>query len=220
MAEPAAQTVEAAVDALAKSPNPAAAANVLLNEAKSAAKANKPDAMTLVIAMAKSWCTQVPLGFGSGFLLAKQNIPGAVLVSMLTSLFVSMDILGRKKLEGSFWPVLFGMTTVLTLVSVVPWASTLKKPTSSGKQMSLPLGITAAAVICLLAAMIGNNKTTMSESLLGAIITLMYVLLSGSIGWHRAKATGPTAALHNGWALYSTIILLLLTLFDVISQAQ
>ena len=170
--------------------------------------------------MARSWCTQVPLGFGSGFLLAKQNIPGAVLVSMLTSLFVSMDILGRKDLVDSYWPVLLGMTIVLTLVSVVPWAATLKKPTSPGKQLSLPLGITAAATICLLAAMIGTNKVGTGASLLGAIITLMYVLLSGSIGWHRAKATGPTAALHNGWALYSTVILLLLTLFDVISQTQ
>jgi hypothetical protein len=227
-----------------------------------AAPANgKPGAMSLLGAMAGSWITQVPLGAGSGFLLAKQNIPGAVFAALLTSLFVSMDILGRKDLANNYWPVLLGMTTVLTLTSVVPWAATLKKPMSRGKQLSLPLGVGVAACLCLLAAMVGPNKTSQSGSLLGAIITLMYVLISSSIGWHAGKVSGtsgyasgggqnggkggsgtmtdapssqpapdapssqpaPAAsssnrALHAGWAVYSVILLLLLTLFDAISQ--
>jgi hypothetical protein len=183
----------------------------------------KPAATSLVFAMAKSWSTQVPLGFGSGFLLAKQNVPGAVFSALLASLFVSMDILGRKDLGARYWPVLLGMTTVLTLTSVVPWAATLKKPASRGKQLSLPLGVGVAACLCLLAAMVGVNKAGISTgaSLLGAIVTLMYVLISSSIGWHMGKVSGNSdRALHAGWAIHSAIILILLTLFDFISQTQ
>jgi len=278
-------TVLAKVEQAAASLNPAATANALLKAtepplpAKPAAPAvpangkgnggagtepkpaNTPSSSSLLFAMVKSWITQVPLGFGSGFLLAKQNVPGAVFAALLTSLFVSMDILGRKEIANSYWPALLAMTTVLTLTSVVPWAATLKKPTSRGKQLSLPLGVGVAACLCLLAAMVGPNKTSQSGSLLGAIITLMYVLISSSIGWHAGKVSGasgyasgggqnggkggsgtmtdapssqpapdapssqpaPAAsssnrALHAGWAVYSVILLLLLTLFDAISQ--
>jgi hypothetical protein len=219
------ENVKEVIEAAANTSSPVAAVAAQAAEAaKPATSTNKPTAMSLVGAMAKSWFTQVPLGFGSGFLLAQKNIPGAILTSLLTSLFVSMDILGRKELENTYWPVLLAMTTVLTLTSVVPWAATLKKPDSRGKQLALPMGVGVAACLCLLAAMVGTNKDGTNSALLGVIITLMYVLISSSIGWHMGKAsTAPasgTSGLHKGWAIYSTIILLLLTLFDAVSQFQ
>jgi hypothetical protein len=223
------ENVNKVIEAAANTSSPVAAVAAQAAAGGGAAKPatssnNKPTAMSLVGAMAKSWFTQVPLGFGSGFLLAQKNIPGAILTSLLTSLFVSMDILGRKDLETIYWPVLLAMTTVLTLTSVVPWAATLKKPDSRGKQLALPMGVGVAACLCLLAAMVGTNKGGTSSALLGAIITLMYVLISSSIGWHMGKASAAppsgTAGLHKGWAIYSAIILLLLTLFDAVSQFQ
>jgi hypothetical protein len=252
--------VEALVNAAKEDPAAAQAQAAAVSEAAGAAKpaapASKPTSRELLGAMAKSWLTQVPMGFGTGFLLAKQNIPGAFFAALLTSLFVSMDILNRMDLPKQYWPVLIGLTLTLTAVSVVPWAATRKNGVPENrKNAALPSGLAAAAGVCLLVAALGtsgglasNGRTlpTKADSLLGVIITLMYVLISGSIGWHGAKASGtsgyasggnggsgtttdapssqpaPAApsnrGLHKGWAVYSVMILLLLTLFDLISQ--
>jgi heme/copper-type cytochrome/quinol oxidase subunit 3 len=47
-------------------------------------------------------------------------------------------------------------------------------------------------------------------------INLMYLLLSGAVGWNATKA--PRSPTHKGWSIYLSGVLIILTLFDFYTQ--
>jgi hypothetical protein len=111
---------------------------------------------------------------------------------------------------------------MFTATVVAPWAVSLKK-SEKFQEVALPGGLGLASLVALVAAVALKRM----EGVRGTLITLMYVLLAGSIGWNlsKAQASGDKkaastvdAAVHKGWGMYSVILLFLVTLFDLSSQ--
>ena len=165
-----------------------------------------------VFQMVKAWALQVPTSFGAGWLLATKNIPGSAFAVFVTCLVISIDILSRRKVFS--WGASLGLASVLTLAVILPYAAAAR----TKKDFLFPGGLGLAALICLASSSFGElaDKITRNDSIRATLITLMYVMISGSIGWHGAKAK--KEPLHKGWAVYSTMLLVLLTFFDASSQ--
>ena len=167
-------------------------------------------------ALALSWMTQVPTSFGAGWLMS-QGKPTAMILIFLLSLAISLDLGNRAGISSNsmFYGLGAGLATFLTVASYTPWMVALKKDKKSGGAKALPLAGLLFAVVTLLGsvafAQFGDKKW--SASLQGALITLMYVFIAGSMGYNGAQAkTNPSA---KGQTIYMLALLILLTLFDV-----
>lgn len=164
-------------------------------------------------ALLMSWLAAVPTSFGAGWLLS-QGKPASVALIFLLSLMISMDIANRAGLEkGMFYGLAGLMAAILTVVSYTPWMVALKKDPKSGGSKALPLSGLLFAVVTLAFAIGFGFMKQKEGGLQGGLITLMYVFVSGSMGYSGAQAkTNPSA---KGNTIYMLGLLVLLTMFDV-----
>jgi len=169
--------------------------------------------MSSLPALFMSWLAAVPTSFGAGWLLS-QGKPASVALIFLLSLGISMDIANRAGLEkGMFYGLAGLMAAILTVVSYTPWMVALKKDPKSAGAKALPISGLLFAVVTL-AFSVGFGFMKQKEGgLQGGLITLMYVFVSGSMGYSGAQAkTNPSA---KGNTIYMLGLLVLLTMFDV-----
>lgn len=174
--------------------------------------------MSALPALLMSWLAAVPTSFGAGWLLS-QGKPASVALIFLLSLAISMDIANRAGLEkGMFYGLAGLMAAILTVVSYTPWMVALKKDPKSAGAKALPISGLLFAVVTLAFA-IGFGFVKQKEGgLQGGLITLMYVFVSGSMGYSGAQAkTNPSA---KGNTIYMLGLLVLLTMFDVSGALQ
>jgi hypothetical protein len=160
-----------------------------------------------------SWLAAVPTSFGAGWLLS-QGKPASVALIFLLSLMISMDIANRAGLEkGMFYGLAGLMAAILTVVSYTPWMVALKKDPKSAGAKALPISGLLFAVVTLAFAIGFGFMKQKEGGLQGGLITLMYVFVSGSMGYSGAQAkTNPSA---KGNTIYMLGLLVLLTMFDV-----
>ena len=164
-----------------------------------------------------SWLAAVPGSVASGTLLgaplSKGSKAGAFIFMFLTSIFIAGDICGRA---GKDWKWMAPLAIALTLVAYVPWAASINKdPKNKSRAAALPLSGLLYAVVLMGAslAMYGGEVSKMA-GLQGAVITLMYVFISASLGYQAVRAKKDPVA--RGQSIYMAGLLLLITMFDVL----
>jgi hypothetical protein len=165
-----------------------------------------------------SWLAAVPGSVASGALLGAPvsagSKAGAFIFMFLTSIFISMDIGGRAGAPG--WKI--GLLAVfLTVAAYTPWAATIniKDPKNKSRAAALPLsGLLYAAVLMIASGVMYGGEVSKMAGLQGAVITLMYVFISSSLGYQAVRAKKDPVA--RGQTIYMAGLLLLITLFDVL----
>ena len=174
--------------------------------------------------------SQVLTGFGSGYMLndtfSKEKTVGTFFVVLLLGFFTSLDIFGRSCIPRPY-VLSMVLACVMALVLVVPWA-TSKNDATRRKRLQiiapclallvLLVGVVAGRWV-IAAADKGTTPTCPASGgtagLQGAIMTLMYVTLSASIGSAAADIKKPKmAAAAKGRMMMMGGLLALLILFD------
>ena len=159
-----------------------------------------------------SWLAAVPGSVASGTLLgaplSKGSKAGAFIFMFLTSIFIAGDICGRA---GKDWKWMAPLAIALTLVAYVPWAASINKdPKNKSRAAALPLSGLLYAVVLMGAslAMYGGEVSKMA-GLQGAVITLMYVFISASLGYQavRAKKDPVARASPSIWPVFCCSLL-------------
>jgi hypothetical protein len=171
--------------------------------------------------------SQVLTGFGSGYMLndtfSKEKTVGTFFVVLLLGVFTSLDIFGRSCIPHPYILSMV-MAIVMALVLVVPWATSKNDAT---RRKRLQIIAPCLALLVLLVGVVAGNWSTNSSTnttcpasggtagLQGAIMTLMYVTLSASIGSAAADIKKPKmAAAAKGRMMMMGGLLALLILFD------
>jgi len=108
------------------------------------------------------------------------------------------------------------MAVLMFLGIYVPWVLTVdKKPEDKTRTMALPLsGLFASVIVLGVAAAAGGGDITRSASLQGAVITLMYMFVSSSLGYQAVRAKKEPGA--KAQSIYMAGLLVLLLMFDVL----
>jgi hypothetical protein len=164
-----------------------------------------------------SWLGAVPGSIASGALLGAPvsagSKAGAFIFLFLTSIFISMDIGSRAGTKG--WAIGL-LAVVLTVVAYAPWyASISKDPKNKARAAALPIsGILYAVVLMAASLAMYGGEVSRSAGLQGAVITLMYVFISSSLGYQAVRAKSDPVA--RAQSIYMAGLLLLITLFDVL----
>ena len=166
-----------------------------------------------------SWLAAVPGSIASGSLLgapvSKGTKAGSFIFIFLTSLFVSMDLASRA---GAKIPYVAAMTVMLSLAAYLPWVLTIDKPaknTSRAAALSIS-GVLYSVIMLAFAGIMGTDS--LSTKLQGGVITLMYVLISTSLGYQSVRAKKDPVA--RAQTIYMTGLLVLITMFDLLGAAR
>jgi len=164
-----------------------------------------------------SWLGAVPGSIASGALLGAPvsagSKAGAFIFMFLTSIFISMDIGSRAGTKG--WAIGL-LAVVLTVAAYAPWAASISKdPKNKARAAALPIsGILYAVVLMAASLAMYGGEVSRSAGLQGAVITLMYVFISTSLGYQAVRAKKDPVA--RAQSIYMAGLLLLITLFDVL----
>jgi hypothetical protein len=172
--------------------------------------------------------SQILTGFGSGYTLSdtfsKEKTVGAFFAVLLLGFFTSLDIFGRSCIPHPY-VLSMVLAIVMALVLVVPWATSKDDAT---RRKRLQIIAPCLALLVLLVGVVAGSKgiaavgTTPAcpaaggtAGLQGAIMTLMYVAVSASIGSAAADIKKPKmAAAAKGRMMIMGGLLTLLILFD------
>jgi hypothetical protein len=166
--------------------------------------------------------SQILTGFGSGYTLSdtfsKEKTVGAFFAVLLLGFFTSLDIFGRSCMPH---PYILSMVLaiVMALVLVVPWATSKNDAT---RRKRLQIIAPCLALLVLLVGVVAGTRSAEgcpaaggTAGLQGAIMTLMYVAVSASIGSAAADIKKPKmAAAAKGRMMIMGGLLALLILFD------
>ena len=167
--------------------------------------------------LAASLFAAIPFSIASGTLLgapvSKGTKSGAAIMIFIASLLISVDICSRA---GKDYKYFIPMTILMFLGIYVPWVLTIdKKPDDKTRTMALPLsGLFASLIVLGVAAAAGGGALTKSESLQGAVITLMYMFVSTSLGYQAVRAKKEPGA--KAQSIYMAGLLVLLLMFDIL----
>jgi len=166
--------------------------------------------------------SQVLTGFGSGYMLndtfSKEKTVGAFFVVLLLGFFTSLDIFGRSCIPHPY-VLSMVLAIVMALVLVVPWATSKNDAT---RRKRLQIIAPCLALLVLLVGVVAGRWSAEdcpvsggTAGLQGAIMTLMYVTVSVSIGSAAADIKKPKmAAAAKGRMMMMGGLLALLILFD------
>ena len=166
--------------------------------------------------------SQVLTGFGSGYTLSdtfsKEKTVGAFFAVLLLGFFTSLDIFGRSCIPHPY-VLSMVLAIVMALVLVVPWATSKDDAT---RRKRLQIIAPCLALLVLLVGVVAGTRSADGCSvaggtagLQGAIMTLMYVAVSASIGSAAADIKKPKmAAAAKGRMMIMGGLLTLLILFD------
>jgi hypothetical protein len=172
--------------------------------------------------------SQVLTGFGSGYMLSdtfsKEKTVGTFFVVLLLGFFTSLDIFGRSCIPHPY-VLSMVLACVMALVLVVPWATSKNDAT---RRKRLQIIAPCLALLVLLVGVVagrwfieGCPASGGTAGLQGAIMTLMYVTLSASIGSAAADIKKPKmAAAAKGRMMMMGGLLVLLIFFDVASMKR
>jgi len=169
-----------------------------------------------------SWLFAVPGSVASGALLGTKvttaSKAGAFIAIFLTSLMISFDICSRA---GCTWRTYLPLAAVLSLVAYIPWVLTVKKSEADKtRAAALPFaGLLYSIVLLGTTAFIYGSAGTVSRSagLQGAVITLMYIFISNSLGYQAVRTKGNPAG--KAQTIYMASLLALLTMFDILGAS-
>ena len=166
--------------------------------------------------------SQILTGFGSGYTLSdtfsKEKTVGAFFAVLLLGFFTSLDIFGRSCIPRPY-VLSMVLAIVMALVLVVPWATSKDDAT---RRKRLQIIAPCLALLVLLVGVVAGTRSVDeckaaggTAGLQGAIMTLMYVAVSASIGSAAADIKKPKmAAAAKGRMMIMGGLLTLLILFD------
>lgn len=165
-----------------------------------------------------SWVCAVPFSVASGALLgapvSKGSKAGAAIMIFISSVLVSYDLCSRA---GKGMGYVAPMAILMFLSVYLPWVLAINKdPKNKGRAAALPISGLLYALIAILfsAVMYGSGEVSRSAGLQGAVITLMYVFISTSLGYQSVRAKKDPVA--KAQSIYMAGLLVLLTMFDVL----
>lgn len=168
-----------------------------------------------------SWVCAVPFSVASGALLgapvSKGSKAGAAIMIFISSVLVSYDLCSRA---GKGMGYVAPMAILMFLSVYLPWVLTINKdPKNKGRAAALPISGLLYALIAILfsAVMYGSGEVSRSAGLQGAVITLMYVFISTSLGYQSVRAKKDPVA--KAQSIYMAGLLVLLTMFDVLGAS-
>ena len=168
-----------------------------------------------------SWICSVPFSVASGALLgapvSKGTKAGSAFMIFIASILVAYDLCSRA---GKPLPWVIGMGIAMFLSVYLPWILTINKdPKNKGRTAALPASGLLFALIALVfsAIMYGSGDVSRSAGLQGAVITLMYVFVSSSLGYQSVRAKKDPVA--RAQSIYMAGLLVLLTMFDVLGAS-
>ena len=169
-----------------------------------------------------SWVCAVPFSLASGALLgapvSKGSKAGSAIMIFISSVLVSYDLCSRA---GKGMGYVAPMAILMFLSVYLPWVLTINKdPKNKGRAAALPISGLLYALIAILfsAVMYGSGEVSRSAGLQGAVITLMYVFISTSLGYQSVRAKNDPVA--KAQSIYMAGLLVLLTMFDVLGAAN
>jgi hypothetical protein len=126
-----------------------------------------------------------------------------------------MDLAGRAGKKMSY---IAAMTVLLSLAAYLPWVMTIDKPaknTSRAAALSIS-GVLYSVIMLAFAGIMGTDS--LSTNLQGGVITLMYVMISTSLGYQSVRAKKDPVA--RAQTIYMTGLLVLITMFDLLGAAR